>query len=281
MIASSPRCLGIGLFYNDDDMVRDALEHLLENNHDLIIWDHGSTDRTAAILDEYNEHFVERLFLPREFDFYRLFETVSRHILDKYAGQYDWISFPESDEILEGPDRSKSYYEHAREVLDSPYDWVQFNNIVYWFTEEDDDAIASPVERIRRYCIWKDCPPRVYAWRASAMNIRAFNHNPAEGEKYPTHFNTCHYQMRSEQQMRKRIRDRMGLRRGSANFHFDYMSRNASGLFLRPELLHYDDRVTDLDLTEVFKWREVYGTHQKLCEQLDKEAAATTSTMQG
>lgn len=269
-----PRCLGIGLFYNDEDMVRDALDHLLENNHDLVVWDHGSTDGTAAVLDEYNSHFVERLFLPREFDFYKLFETVSRHVLKNYTSKYDWISFPESDEILEGPDRSKSYYEHIREVYDSPYDWVQFNNMVYWFTSEDDPSITLPVQRVRRYCIWADCPPRVYAWRSSAMNIRKFNHNAANGEKYPLHFNTCHYQMRSEEQMKKRIRDRMGLRKGGKNFHFDYMARNISGLYVKPEDLHYDDRKSDLNLKEIFDWSTVYGSYDQLCEQLKEESSS-------
>lgn len=267
----TPRCLGIGLFYNDEDMVRDSVEHLLENNHDLVVWDHGSTDGTAAILDEYQKHFVERLFLPREFDFYKLFETVSHHILDNYVSQYDWISFPESDEILEGPDRGKSYYEHVLDVYESPYDWLQFNNIVHWFTSEDDRSIVSPVERIRRYCIHATCPPCVYAWRASAMNVRWFNHNAAGGEKYPVHFNTCHYQMRSKEQMEKRIRDRVGVRRGSENYHMDYMARNISNLYIEPEALHYDDRSSDLDLAEIFDWSVVYGSYAQLLRQIECE----------
>lgn len=268
---TTPRCLGIGLFYNDEDIVRDAVEHLLENNHELIVWDHGSTDATATILDEYKQHFIERIYLPREFDFYKLYETVSKHIIDNYMNTYDWISFPESDEILEGPDRNKTYFEYVCEVYESPWDWVMFNNIVYWFTNEDSSDIKSPVERIRRYCIWKNCQPRIYAWRASAMNIRFFNHNPANGRMFPTRFNTCHYQMRSEHQMKKRLIDRMGLRREKTNFHFDYMAMNLDNLYVNPEELHFDDRVSDLNLNEIFDWRKVYGTYEELCAQLAGE----------
>ena len=268
---TSHRCLGICLFFNDEDIVEDALEHLLENNHHLIVWDHGSTDATSSILDSYNAHFIERLYLPREFDFYNVFQTVSQHVLENHARSYDWVSFPESDEILEGPDRSKSYFEHIKDVLDSPHDWVQFNNIVYWFTAEDNAAVVSPITRVRRYCIWNNCGPRIYGWRGSAMNVREFNHNPAEGTKYPVHFNTRHYQARSEAQLRKRIRDRMGLRRGGKNFHFEYMEKNYSNLFIDPHKLHYDDLITDLSLDEIFDWGEVYGSHQKLLEQLSAE----------
>jgi len=251
------KALGIGLFYNDEDIVRDNIEHLLENNHDLIVWDHGSTDRTSEILDEYNEHFVERLFLPRSFDFYKIFGAVSTHVMNRYVAKYDWISFPESDEILEGPDRKQSYYEHCLKVFESEYDWVQFNNIVYCFTSEDDPEVVSPRERIRRYCIWRKCSPRVYAWRAEAMNVRKFNHNPAKGHKYPRNFNTCHYQIRSEEQMAKRNAGRVGLRRGGANYHFDYMAKNLDAFRVPPEKLHYDSG-GELDLTEIYDWSPAY-----------------------
>jgi hypothetical protein len=134
---------------------------------------------------------------------------------------YDWISFPESDEILEGPDRTKSYHAHVLDVLDSPYDWVQFNNIVYWYTSADDSSVVSPVQRIRHYSRWADCAPRVYAWRASAMNVRWFNHNAANGIKCPRYFNTRHCQVRGEAQMRKRVAGRLGLSRGANNARCD------------------------------------------------------------
>ena len=167
-----PRCLGICLFYNDEDVVDDGITHLLENNHDVVVWNHGSDDRTAAIIEKYGSYIRERHFLPRSFDFYNLFEHVSRYVIENYASQYDWISFPESDEILEGPDRKKSYYDHVCDVVDSPFDWVQFDNVVFWFTNKDDVGEPSPRKRVRHYSIWTDCPPRIYAWRARCMNIR-------------------------------------------------------------------------------------------------------------
>ena len=254
---TKPRCLGICLFYNDDDIVDDAITHLLENNHELVVWDHGSTDGTAAAIDRYSEHIRERHFIPREFDFYKIFEHVSRHVIDNLARDYDWISFPESDEILEGPDRSKSYFEHVVDVCDSGFDWIQFNNIVFWFTERDDLSIASPRKRMRHYSVWWDCPPRVYAWRASKMNVREFNHNPAEGLKYPTNFNTCHYQYRSLEQARKRNAGRVGLSKGSSNVHFDAMQAEKK-LIIPASRLHVDDGIRDLSLIPSVNWREVY-----------------------
>ena len=252
------RCLGICLFYEDEDIVRDAVEHLLENNHELLVWDHGSTDGTPRILDEYRSHFVEHRRIPREVSLEDVFEKISRHVMSTHAARYDWISFPESDEFLEGPDRSKTYYEHVLDVLESPYDWVQFHNVNYWFTAEDDPSISSPVERIRRYCVRIDCAPRVYAWRASKMNVRVWNQNPAEGKRYPTLFNTRHYQIRSEEQMRKRFANRRGLAQERANWHFETMPENLREMYIRPEQLHFDDGTSELDLTPIFDWSKIY-----------------------
>lgn len=254
---TAPRCLAICLFFNDDDLVDDALAHMLDNNHDLIVWDHGSSDGTAAAIDRFAPHIRERHFLPRSFDFYNLFEHVSRYVIDNLASQYDWISFPESDEFLEGPDRSKSYYDHVCDVVASQWDWVQFNNIVYWFTDQDDPSETSPRKRIKHYSIWRDCPPRVYAWRARCSNVRFFNHNPAEGLRYPVNFNTCHYHIRSEAHLEKRIRDRTGLSRGTMNTHFDSMERNRALMRIPARTLNLDNG-GELSLQQTVAWARIY-----------------------
>ncbi len=279
---AKPRCLGICLFYNDDDIVEDAITHLLENNHEVVVWDHGSNDRTAEMIGKFAPYIRERHFLPRSFDFNKIFEHVSRHVIDNYASEYDWISFPESDEFLEGPDRKKSYYAHVCDVVESPFDWVQFNNIVFWFTDEDRPEELSPRKRIRHYSIWKDCQPRVYAWRASHMNIRVFNTNAIPGAKYPINFNTCHYQVRSEAHMLKRIQSRVGLSRGLANFHFDYMARNVRSQYIKASDLNRDDGIHELSLEQTFDWRKyVYGTYARLLEQLQEQGSAPSTPVIG
>jgi hypothetical protein len=263
-----PRCLGVCLFYNDDDIAEDAIKYLLENNHELVVWDHGSNDRTSEILDRFRPYIRERHFLPRSFDFYKIFEHVSRYVIQNYAPEYDWISFPESDEFLEGPDRKKSYYNYVCDVVDSPYDWIQFDNIVFWFTDKDNLAEYSPRRRIRHYSVWTDCLPRIYAWRARCMNVRWFNHNPAEGLKFPVNFNTCHYHVRSEEHMIKRINNRIGLSRGTMNTHFDFMAHNINKMRIPADRLHLDNGIDDLLKVQTFNWKEIYNNLDALQEQM-------------
>jgi hypothetical protein len=42
--------LGVLLCYNDADILKDVMEHLWANKHDVIVWDHGSDDDTPKIL---------------------------------------------------------------------------------------------------------------------------------------------------------------------------------------------------------------------------------------
>lgn len=255
-----PRMLGVLLCYNDADILADAIEHLILNGHDLVVWDHGSSDATPQILERYRAHIVEHRHVPRDVDFYGLYQAMSQNLIEHWAALYDWISWPDQDEILEGPDRSMGYASHVARALAAGHDWVQFNNYNYWWTPSDSAAIASPVRRVRHYALFGDCSPRIRAWRAARTNIRLFNHNPLEGHKAPVNFNLRHYPMRSEVQMQRRLdKDRADLQRGALNYHYANMNSRRDRLTISAQSLHRDDGLAELDATQIFDWRQVYG----------------------
>jgi hypothetical protein len=253
------RCLGVLLCYNDGDLLEESITYLREQNHELIVWDHGSTDETPRVLERFRTECREIRRVSREFDFYELYPAMSRHLISNYVRDYDWISWPDQDEFLEGPARDRSYYDYACEAHDSGVDWIQFHNFNFWFTDEDDPTIASTTRRVRRYSLWPDCPPRIRSWRAQHTNIRRFNHNPLDGTPSPRRFNLRHYPMRSPSQMRARVlRDRAGLRRGDLNVHYEHMKHRLDSLQIPPAALHYDDGVTDLNPQPIFDWNRIY-----------------------
>jgi len=140
---SRPRLLGVLLCYNDGDLLEDSIRYLLEQNHHVIAWDHGSTDETGEVIRRFGHELLETRFVPREFDFYELYPAMSRHLLEHYVASYDWISWPDQDEFLEGPSRSVSYCESIQEPFDSNCNWIEFRNYNYWFTSADDVGIKS------------------------------------------------------------------------------------------------------------------------------------------
>ncbi len=259
MTKPTPRLLGVLLCYNDGDLVDEAVRYLREQGHDVVVWDHGSTDETPDVLRSLRGELVELTTVPRSVDFYQLYQSMSEHLLGSYLDRYDWVSWPDQDEFLEGPDRTLPYQQWLYEVASSPYDWIQFNNFNFWWTPADDVNAELVARRVRHYSLFPDCAPRVRSWRASATNIREFNHNPPKGERYPRFFNLRHYPMRSEAQMRRRLEvDRAGLRRGGSNFHYDNMSSWPERLSVRPDQLHFDDG-SELDPSPIFDWRSIYG----------------------
>jgi glycosyltransferase involved in cell wall biosynthesis len=254
------RLLGVLLCYNDGDLVADAVGHLREQGHDLVVWDHGSTDETPSVLERLRGEIMELRTVPRTADFYQLYQAMSAHLLDEYVARYQWVSWPDQDEFLEGADRARPYRDWVEDVIASPYDWVQFNNYNFWWTSADDPSVPRALDRVHHYSLFGDCGPRIRAWRASSTNIREFNHNPPLGERYPQLFNLRHYPMRSEAQMLRRLQvDRAGLRRGGANFHYDNMSSWPERLVIAPDRLHVDDGRAELDPSPVFDWRTIYG----------------------
>jgi glycosyltransferase involved in cell wall biosynthesis len=253
------RCLGILLCYNDGDLLEESIAYMLEQNHDVVAWDHGSTDETPAILDRFRPYLRELRRVPREFDFYELYPEMSRHLIENYVREYDWISWPDQDEFLEGPARDRPYYKYLVEAHDAGVDWIQFRNFNFWWTDEDDPEVPRATERVRHYSLWPDCPPRIRSWRAGVTNMREFNHNPLDGTRSPQLFNLRHYPMRSGAQMRARLfRDRASLRRGNLNVHYEHMREQLESLRIPADALHYDDGVSDLNPEPIFDWRAIY-----------------------
>jgi glycosyltransferase involved in cell wall biosynthesis len=252
--------LGVLLCYNDGDLLEESLRSLLDQNHHVIVWDHGSTDETPEVIRQFSGELLETKFVPREFDFYQLYPTMSRHLIDNYTARYDWISWPDQDEFLEGPTRAKNYEQSLCEVFESRCDWIQFNNFNYWTTSADDPNTVDATERVRHYSLFPDCAPRIRSWRSSATNIREFNHNPPLGEPWPQLFNLRHYPMRTREQMMTRVlRDRASLSRGGYNYHYDNMKLRLQALEIQPQQLHYDDGRGELNPEPIFNWRSIYG----------------------
>ena len=256
----SIKTLGVLLCYNDGDFLAESIEHLLSQNHHVIAWDHGSSDETSAILDRYQSHLLERRYIPRDIDFYTLYPLMSRHIMKNHAKTYDVVSWPDQDEILEGPFRDKSYYEYLVEFYHSPFTWLRFNNMNFWHSKNDGNEVKT-TDRVKHYSIFADCAPRIRAWKAKATNIRQFNHNPlAEGVECPVLFNLRHYPFRTAEQMKRRIEiDRANIQRGTANYHYNAMKEKYTYItsFDASKELHFDDG-KELSRKEIFNWRKIY-----------------------
>lgn len=253
-----PKALAVLLCYNDGDILEEQIEYLLSQNHDIIAWDHGSDDITGKILHKYRKTLIEKKYIPRSFDFYSLYPAMSKHLIDNYIHKYDIISWPDQDEFLEGPSRKKTYYEYITEFNNSSYTYIQFDNYNFWYTKSDTKE-GCLKERILHYSLFKNCAPRIRAWKAKVTNGRFFNHNPLQGERYPELFKLRHYPIRSEAHLMKRInKDRAELERNGMNYHYNSMNRNLEAILKIDSTMLHRENGGELNPHEKMNWDIVY-----------------------
>jgi hypothetical protein len=260
VVHSGPtRLLAMLLSYNDADVLGPVIDHLAANRHDVVVWNHGSEDDTESVarsrlgrgVIEYQD--VDRAEVP----FRDLYGVAGRYLTSVYGGLYDWLSWPDQDEILEGPDLTRPYHEQVTEALAAGVDWVEFDNFVFWFTDEDDARVADPVARIRRYCLSPAASPRVRAWRFSKTNERRLgNSNPIEGAKASVNWPLRHYPMRSMEQARRRAnhdRNQEGFQFGDKNWHYARFREDERALVVPAAKLHrFDGRTLCREITWKF-----------------------------
>jgi hypothetical protein len=253
------RLLAMLLCYNDSDVLGPVIDHLVANRHDVVVWNHGSEDDTDRVArDRLGRGVIEYQDVDRrDVPFRDLYGVAARYLVDVYGGLYDWLSWPDQDEILEGPDLARPYHEQVAEFLASGGDWVEFDNFVFWFTDEDDASVADPVARVRRYCLSPAASPRVRAWRFSRTNERRLgNSNPVEGRKAAENWPLRHYPMRSREQARRRAhhdRNQDGFQFGDKNWHYQRFREDEEALVVPASRLHlFDGRSLSREITWKF-----------------------------
>jgi hypothetical protein len=253
------RLLAMLLCYNDADVLGPVVAHLVANRHDVVLWDHGSEDETAAVARSWlGRGVVEVQDVDRDHVPFRdLYTVAGRYVAQVYGASHDWLSWPDQDEVLEGPDLARPYHEQVTEAMAAGVDWIEFDNFVFWFTDEDDPSVADPLLRVRRYCLSPAASPRIRAWRLAVTNERRMgNSNPLPGRKAPSNWPLRHYPMRSAAQARRRVqvdRNREGFQFADRNWHYERFRDDASALVVPAERLHrFDGRSLSREITWTF-----------------------------
>ena len=255
--------LAVILFHNDEEIVNEQIKHMIANKHDIIIFNHNSNDHTQTLIESAQEKHTEikKIYVLDEnisFSSGEVFKYISDVLIADYKNDYEWISFIESDEFLEGPTRDKSYYDCLLYVSKTDYTYVEFNNMLFWFTDNDNQEIKNVRERVKYYSWFYNCGPRIYAWKAEYTNDRKWNHNcPSVARKFPINFNTCHYPFTSKSKYIEKLETRKKATNGETNYHYVKLHDNREkilGLKMH-EHLHYDDG-SDLKLTKHYNWKK-------------------------
>ncbi|MBC2601085.1 glycosyltransferase [Puniceicoccus vermicola] len=101
------RVIGIVLARNEDIFIRTAIENIVPACDEILVFDHGSSDGTVAIIKDLaaRESKIEFLSIrsPEE----------SHRAIEKFAGSATWIFAVDGDEIYD-PGRTKEFCDRLR-----------------------------------------------------------------------------------------------------------------------------------------------------------------------
>lgn len=102
--------LGVTLAYNEEDCIRTAMKMLLQCCDSVIVFDHGSTDTTAQIVDAMlgvDRIAIDRLACPVVDKDGRQTPLPWRYVAKAILAmqeRFDWVVWIDADEILRMPD---------------------------------------------------------------------------------------------------------------------------------------------------------------------------------
>ena len=80
------KVLAILLFHNDEDIVKEQIEYMISNNHDIIIFDYSSTDNIYHIIHEFKSNrIIEKHIISSNILYHN--NNVFKYI-DNYINKY-------------------------------------------------------------------------------------------------------------------------------------------------------------------------------------------------
>jgi glycosyltransferase involved in cell wall biosynthesis len=162
--------------YNEADIIRYVIEHLISQGIKLDILDNGSTDGSYEICSQYVGRgvvFLEQLATERWSDLLiqRLYQTALRQ-------NADWTLLSAADEFLESPYPRLTLSEAIISDDRKGFNLIQFNDFEFWPTEKDYQSLEPDVRKRMKYYTWGD-DVQFRCWKVyPGINVGNAGHYP-------------------------------------------------------------------------------------------------------
>lgn len=204
--------------YNEEDVIDKTVEHLLEQNLDILVLDNWSTDNTYKKVEKLKNKYPNRIMLskypdnkPKEniYDW-----TKQLHKTEQISKEldYDWYVHYDADEIRISPFKNTTLSEMISFVDSLGYNAIDTTVIDFRMTKKDDNTfgkngyfeIGRKPSHFSQIKTWKKCNDIDLA--NSAGHLAIFK----DQKVYPLKILNKHYPLRSfEQAKRKIFKDRL------------------------------------------------------------------------
>lgn len=202
------RAVAIICARNEEVHIRYSLEDLIGEGLDVVLIDHESVDRTAAIAGEFLGRgllSIERLEWKGYFSL-REQLNAKAHIVDKL--DHDWIVHADADEWLTAPDAGQTLLEGLAMVDAAGYNCVNFSEFVFLPRMGEDFTGTNYRRRMTRYYFYRHHYPfllRAWSRRSGLDNRQNAGHVFSnDAQWFPRDFQLRHYIALSEQQIEQK-----------------------------------------------------------------------------
>jgi len=156
------KIIGMIAVYNEPDIVRVVIDHLLSQGIQLVILDNSANGSNDMFMEYSGKGVlsVERLVTER----YDMDLLISKMYEKALEARPDWVLLNDSDVFLESPYPGMSLRD-AIELEDRKgHNMIQFDNFEFLPTEKDEDSNETDVRKRLKYYTWND-NLRFLAWK--------------------------------------------------------------------------------------------------------------------
>jgi len=202
--------------YNDEDIIHDVIEHLLSQGVELVVLDNNSTDNTYEICKKFSQRGLIKLNqLKTNSSFLQHLATILRMLYDMALVQSpDWVIRSDSDEFLESGIHGLTLKDAIAEADSDGFNLIQFNYFNFFMTDNDNESANSIREKLTYYSFQSDFQYRAWKYSPGIRIGSAGGHYPIFPDElkykiYPRKFVFRHYPFQSEEQAKKKMRERM------------------------------------------------------------------------
>jgi len=214
------KIVGMIPVYNEADIISEVLDHLLDQDIELVVLDNGSTDGSYEICKKYAEKGLIKLQQLRsdKFDWPLILRTLYDMALKKNP---DWVLRCEQDELLESGIKNLNLREAITIEDENGYNLIQFDVFEFFMTDNDNNSSKSVLERHPYYSWQHDDAFRAWKYFPGIGVEDAYGHYPIFPQNLnyrisPKKFVLRHYRFRDINQARSNNSSRIQRLSGTA-----------------------------------------------------------------
>ena len=206
------KVVGAVSVFNEEDIMKEWIDHHLSQELELIIVDGGSTDSTFDICKKFADKDKIKLFRINDKSWDLVLDLRRKYEL-ALTESPDWIIHMDGDEFFESGVDGLTLKNAIKRVDEEGYNLIQFNRFEFFMPQENENSYGSIVKHNKFYSFETDFIYRAWKFYPGIFIEPAGGHYPIfppelKYKIYPNKMICRHYRFRNKKQAEEKLRFR-------------------------------------------------------------------------